>query len=204
FKTTRFFISELRSHDPYRKLGEFLVNKSGSFLDLPCCGFETVTYMLEGKVQQEDFAGHKGTFGPGESQWMTAGHGIVHSEIPLRLPRKQEDERAYGLQLWINCQKSTRYVNHSTRNSLMVRSHALDRKMELLSKSLLESHTASSLKSIPPHRQCSSTSRWTRTQPSHKPSETYNGFFYVLSGTAYIGDPNSQPEAKARHTLLFS
>ena len=45
-------------------------------------GFETVTYMLKGEFNHEDFCGHKGHLGPGDLQWMTAGRGIVHSEMP--------------------------------------------------------------------------------------------------------------------------
>ena len=79
---------ELRDHDPFLMLDEFNVDKNGSFPDHPHRGFETVTYMLEGQFQHEDFAGYKGyigpTIGPGDLQWMTAGRGIVHSEMPVK------------------------------------------------------------------------------------------------------------------------
>ncbi|KAF9090891.1 hypothetical protein BGX23_005625, partial [Mortierella sp. AD031] len=57
---------ELRNHDPFLMLDEFNVDKNGGFPDHPHRGFETVTYMLEGQFQHEDFAGHKGTIGPGD------------------------------------------------------------------------------------------------------------------------------------------
>ncbi|KAK3812670.1 MAG: RmlC-like cupin domain-containing protein [Linnemannia gamsii] len=91
---------ELRNHDPFLMLDEFNVDKNGGFPDHPHRGFETVTYMLEGQFQHEDFAGHKGTIGPGDLQWMTAGRGIVHSEMPVK-----SQTRAHGLQLWINLPK---------------------------------------------------------------------------------------------------
>src|SRR5262249_32659220 len=50
--------------------------------DHPHRGFETITYMLEGQFEHEDSAGHKGVLRPGDVQWMTAGAGIVHSEMP--------------------------------------------------------------------------------------------------------------------------
>ncbi|KAF9926079.1 hypothetical protein BGZ65_007440 [Modicella reniformis] len=75
---------ELRNHDPFLMLDEFDVDKNGGFPDHPHRGFETVTYMLEGQFQHEDFAGHKGTIGPGDFQWMTAGRGIVYSETPVK------------------------------------------------------------------------------------------------------------------------
>ena len=54
--------------------------------------------MLEGKFEHEDFGGHRGIIGPGDLQWMTAGRGIIHAEMPLLEP----GERARGLQLWVN------------------------------------------------------------------------------------------------------
>lgn len=56
--------------------------------------------MKQGTVLHEDFKGHKGEIGPGDVQWMTAGKGIVHSEIP-----KSKDEYSIGFQLWINLKK---------------------------------------------------------------------------------------------------
>ena len=58
-----------------------------------------VTYMLEGSFQHEDFCGHRGTINPGDLQWMTAGRGIVHAEMP------SGDGDNVGLQLWINLRR---------------------------------------------------------------------------------------------------
>lgn len=63
----------------------------------PHRGFETVTYMLAGRVRHRDNAGNEGLLGPGSVQWMTAGRGIVHSEMP-----EQEDGLLSGFQLWVN------------------------------------------------------------------------------------------------------
>jgi redox-sensitive bicupin YhaK (pirin superfamily) len=69
--------------------------------DHPHRGFETVTYVLEGEMEHEDSAGHKGALGPGDVQWMTAGAGIVHSEMPSA--RIQErGGRVHGFQVWVN------------------------------------------------------------------------------------------------------
>jgi redox-sensitive bicupin YhaK (pirin superfamily) len=69
--------------------------------DHPHRGFETVTYMLEGEGQHEDSAGHRGVLRPGDVQWMTAGRGIVHSEMPSdRI--QQVGGRVHGFQLWVN------------------------------------------------------------------------------------------------------
>src|SRR5216117_1203346 len=69
--------------------------------DHPHRGFETVTYMLEGEFEHEDSAGHRGVIRPGDVQWMTAGAGIVHSEMPSRRIR-DEGGRIHGFQIWVN------------------------------------------------------------------------------------------------------
>jgi redox-sensitive bicupin YhaK (pirin superfamily) len=63
----------------------------------PHRGFETVTYLLAGRMRHRDSAGHEGIIKPGGVQWMTAGRGLVHSEMP-----KQEEGLLYGFQLWVN------------------------------------------------------------------------------------------------------
>jgi len=69
--------------------------------DHPHRGFETVTYMLEGEMEHEDSAGHRGALRTGDVQWMTAGAGIVHSEMPSRRIMEQGG-RVHGFQIWIN------------------------------------------------------------------------------------------------------
>lgn len=69
--------------------------------DHPHRGFETVTYVLDGEFEHEDSAGHRGTLRPGDVQWMTAGAGIVHSEMPSRQIR-DAGGRVHGFQIWVN------------------------------------------------------------------------------------------------------
>jgi quercetin 2,3-dioxygenase len=69
--------------------------------DHPHRGFETVTYMLEGEFEHEDSAGHRGLLRPGDVQWMTAGAGIVHSEMPSSAIRSHGG-RVHGFQIWVN------------------------------------------------------------------------------------------------------
>jgi len=75
----------------------FNTSLPGGFPDHPHRGFETVTYMLSGGMAHQDFRGHKGVIGPGDVQWMTAGKGILHAEMPTSFT-----ERSIGFQLWIN------------------------------------------------------------------------------------------------------
>jgi quercetin 2,3-dioxygenase len=69
--------------------------------DHPHRGFETVTYVLEGEMEHEDSAGHRGSLRAGDVQWMTAGAGIIHSEEPSRAMR-EKGGRVHGFQIWIN------------------------------------------------------------------------------------------------------
>ncbi|XP_037025043.1 pirin-like [Bradysia coprophila] len=92
---------ELKNFDPFLLLDEFKSSSEAvsGFPDHPHRGFETVTYVLptsQGSFQHEDFCGHKGTIEPGALQWMTAGRGIVHSEMPFG------SGVGHGLQLWVN------------------------------------------------------------------------------------------------------
>jgi hypothetical protein len=63
----------------------------------PHRGFETVTYMLDGRMRHEDSEGNRGDLGPGDVQWMTAARGVIHSEMP-----QQTEGRMRGFQLWLN------------------------------------------------------------------------------------------------------
>jgi hypothetical protein len=69
--------------------------------DHPHRGFETVTYVLEGEMEHEDSAGHRGSLRASDVQWMTAGAGIIHSEEPSRALR-EKGGRVHGFQIWIN------------------------------------------------------------------------------------------------------
>jgi redox-sensitive bicupin YhaK (pirin superfamily) len=69
--------------------------------DHPHRGFETVTYVLDGEMEHEDSAGHRGKLGPGDVQWMTAGRGIVHSEMPSSA-MQERGGAVHGFQIWVN------------------------------------------------------------------------------------------------------
>jgi hypothetical protein len=87
--------------DPFLLLDEIHSDNPDDYLPgfptHPHRGFETVTYVLDGAMEHRDSLGYHGHLGPGSAQWMTAGHGIVHSEMPL-----QEQGRMWGFQLWVN------------------------------------------------------------------------------------------------------
>lgn len=87
--------------DPFLLFDEFKSDRAGDYIagfpDHPHRGFETVTYMLAGRMEHRDHRGNRGNLVAGSVQWMTAGRGIVHSEMP-----QQEDGLMWGFQLWVN------------------------------------------------------------------------------------------------------
>jgi redox-sensitive bicupin YhaK (pirin superfamily) len=88
-------------HDPFLMLDEFFSDDPDDYLAgfpaHPHRGFETVTYMLDGRMQHKDNHGNTGDLGPGDVQWMSAASGIIHSEMP-----QQSEGRMRGFQLWLN------------------------------------------------------------------------------------------------------
>ncbi|KAL7007739.1 RNA pol II transcription cofactor [Cystobasidiomycetes sp. EMM_F5] len=97
-----------RNFTPFLLLDDFTVGKGAGFPDHPHRGMTTVTYMLEGYVQHEDSKGHKGTIGPGELQFMQAGKGILHAEMPLH---EEGMPDPHGLQLWIDLKKDKKMMD---------------------------------------------------------------------------------------------
>lgn len=101
-KLLRVLTADLqRRLDPFLMLDEFRSDNPNDYLagfpDHPHRGFETVTYMLAGRMRHRDSAGHEGLLTAGGVQWMTAGRGVIHSELP-----EQEDGLMHGFQLWVN------------------------------------------------------------------------------------------------------
>ena len=92
---------ELMAHDPFLMLDAFYSDDPDSYLagfpNHPHRGFETVTYLIQGKMEHNDSRGNRGLLEPGGAQFMRAGSGIIHSEMP-----RQENGLMWGYQLWVN------------------------------------------------------------------------------------------------------
>ena len=106
--------------DPFLLLDAFRSDNPDDYIagfpPHPHRGFETVTYLLDGRMRHKDNAGNEGVIEPGGIQWMTAGRGIIHSEMP-----EQEDGRLEGFQLWVNLPASHKmtepaYQEHDASN----------------------------------------------------------------------------------------
>jgi redox-sensitive bicupin YhaK (pirin superfamily) len=95
--------------DPFLLLDEFQSDDPNDYIagfpEHPHRGFETVTYMIEGAMEHRDSVGNRGRLVAGSAQWMTAGRGIVHSEMP-----KQERGLMWGFQLWVNLPRARKMI----------------------------------------------------------------------------------------------
>jgi redox-sensitive bicupin YhaK (pirin superfamily) len=99
----------MRDFDPFLLMDEMgplelAPNSHQGFPDHPHRGFETVTYLLEGRFEHRDSRGNAGKLNPGDVQWMTAGAGLVHSEMPER-EFQRAGGRMHGFQVWVNLPK---------------------------------------------------------------------------------------------------
>uniref|UniRef100_A0ACD5X6M9 Uncharacterized protein n=1 Tax=Avena sativa TaxID=4498 RepID=A0ACD5X6M9_AVESA len=187
---------ELRNLDPFLMLDEFSVSKPAGFPDHPHRGFETVTYMLEGAFTHQDFSGHKGTIRTGDVQWMTAGRGIVHSEMPA------SDGVQKGLQLWINLASKDKMIE--------------PRYQELQSKDISYAEKDGvEVRIIAGEAFGVRSPVYTRTptmymdftmQPGsqlHQPIPAgWNAFVYIIEGEGSFGRKNAAP-ATAHHCLVL-
>ncbi|XP_027342097.1 pirin-like protein [Abrus precatorius] len=187
---------ELKYFDPFLVLDEFSVTAPAGFPDHPHRGFETVTYMLEGAIRHEDFEGHKGTIEAGDLQWMTAGRGIVHSEMPVGQGTQK------GLQLWINLASKDKMIE--------------PRYQEVLSKDIAEGvEDGMKVRVIAGEALGIKSPIYTRTPTmfldfSLKPGahlqqpipKSWNAFIYVLEGEGVFGNLKSQP-TNSHHILLL-
>lgn len=115
-KLTRVLTQDLqRRLDPFLMLDAFRNDNPDDYIsgfpDHPHRGFETVTYMIAGRMRHRDSAGNEGLLGPGGVQWMTAGSGLIHSELP-----EQEQGLMEGFQLWLNLPAKHKMIKPSYRD----------------------------------------------------------------------------------------
>jgi quercetin 2,3-dioxygenase len=200
--------------DPFLMLDEFYSDNPRDYIAgfpaHPHRGFETVTYMLDGHMRHEDHMGNRGDLGPGDVQWMTAAHGIIHSEMP-----QQTAGRLRGFQLWLNLpssekMKPARYRDIPSREIPRV---ALARGGEMrviAGAAEVDGHTTSG--------PINAVGARVTTDPLfvdvHLPARaeftlpieaSYNAFLYTYEGSAEIGPADAaQPLAPRSAGVLSS
>ncbi|GAA0148823.1 transcription cofactor [Lithospermum erythrorhizon] len=185
---------ELRNLDPFLMLDEFEVKPPAAFPEHPHRGFETVTYMLQGAANHQDFAGHKGTIWPGDVQWMTAGRGIVHSESPA------DDSIQKGFQLWVNLSSKDKMIEPAYQE---LPKEDIPRAEKDGVKVIVIAGEAMGVRSPVFTRTPTMYLDFT-LQPSTEYHQTipesWNAFAYIFEGEGYFGIPNGKPVSA--HNLL--
>jgi len=172
--------------------------------DHPHRGFETVTYMLDGKFEHKDSRGNAGKLGPGDVQWMTAGAGVVHSEMPER-EFAQKGGQLHGFQLWVNLPRKDKMIN--------------PRYQDIPSPKIPVSQTADGLvtaKVIAGEALGNRAVIETRTpityihftlQPGASITQPvpreYNAFVYVIRGQGLFGSDNQKQPAHRGQIITF-
>ncbi|XP_004515582.1 pirin-like protein isoform X2 [Cicer arietinum] len=188
--------SELKNLDPFVLLYHFSVSPPGGFQDHPHRGFESVTYMLEGGITHQDFAGHKGTIRAGDIQWMTVGRGIIHSEMPAEANNN-------ALQLWINLSANDKMIEPKYKE-------VPSEKIVTAEKEGVE------VKVIAGKAMGVDSAVYTRTpimfldfsmipgtELHQSIPESWNSFAYIIEGEGVFGSQNSSPIV-AHHVIVFT
>jgi redox-sensitive bicupin YhaK (pirin superfamily) len=194
---------KLRNFSPFLMLDHFSIKPGAGFPDHPHRGQETITYLLKGAVDHEDFAGHKGTIETGDLQFMTAGRGIVHAEMPHQNPDGSEN---VGLQLWVdlpqklkNCEPRYRDLRASEIPQVEVDDGKV--KIKVISG---QSHGVDSVKEL------AYTPVWlldVTIKPSGKLQQNlpvgWNAFAYTLDGTVTFGEGKDVQKVDKYHNTVF-
>jgi redox-sensitive bicupin YhaK (pirin superfamily) len=168
--------------------------------DHPHRGFETVTYILEGAIEHEDSQGNRGRIGPGDVQWMTAGSGVIHSELPSEEIRRNGG-RVHGFQLWVNLPRRDKMMApryQELRAADIPTATSDDGKVTVTVIAGESLGTQATIDTRTPiaylHVRLAAGARFTQSLP-----QTYNAFAFVISGQATFGDRI----ARENDTVLF-
>jgi quercetin 2,3-dioxygenase len=180
------YISEF---DPFLLLDEMgpmdvKPGKQKGFPDHPHRGFETVTYLLNGKFEHKDSQGHAGTISAGDVQWMTAGSGVIHSEMPEKEFSKNGG-KLHGFQLWVNLPKSNKMMKP---------------RYQEIPQSKIPSGTTKEMGNVSVKVIAGESLGARITQPV---PEEYNAFAYVIKGKALFEQSNNSNKIIERENLVI-
>lgn len=193
---------DLPMHDPFLLLDAFGSDRPDDYIagfpPHPHRGFETVTYLLAGRMRHQDSAGHEGVIEPGGIQWMTAGRGIVHAEMP-----EQEDGLLQGFQLWINLPAANKMDAPAYQEYSAGEIPVEDRDGARI---VVISGTTAQGTQGPVKQPLTDPSYFDITLPPGGSFEEplagdYNAFIYVITGQLELQDLDAQPATVAQDTL---
>ena len=195
----------LNTLDPFLLLDAFGSDQPqdyiGGFPPHPHRGFETVTYMLAGKMRHKDSAGNEGVIETGGVQWMTAGKGIIHSEMP-----EQEDGLLAGFQLWVNLPAAHKMTTpkYQEKNSSEI---AEEKRQDGTRIKVIAGETSLGTKGVVKNDFVSPTYWDVHLAGGSLLEESlpkdHNGFVYVIEGEITVGE-ESKPVAKGQLAVLSS
>ena len=193
----------LRNFSPFLMLDHFSIAPGAGFPDHPHRGQETITYLLKGAVDHEDFAGNKGTIETGDLQFMTAGRGIMHAEMPRQ---NADGSSNVGMQLWVDLPEKLKKCEpryRDLRASEIPEIKADDDKVKIKIISG-QSHGKDSVQEL------AYTPVWifdVTIAPGGKVSQTlpvgWNAFAYTLKGSTAFGAGTNQTTVGQYHNVVF-
>ena len=192
----------IRHLDPFLLLDEMgplelLPQETKGFPDHPHRGFVTVTYLLEGKFEHRDSQGNSGKLGPGDVQWMTAGSGLVHSEMPEKEFAKTGG-RLHGFQLWINLRKTDKWIKPNyqdvpSRKIPIARTADGKVSVKVIAGNSLDAKAV--INTLTPILYLHFTLQPGGEVVQHVP-KNYNAFAYVINGKGMFGKDKTIVEEK--------
>jgi redox-sensitive bicupin YhaK (pirin superfamily) len=157
--------------------------------DHPHRGFETVTYVLDGAIEHGDSQGNRGRIGPGDVQWMSAGSGVIHSEMPSAEIRR-DGGRLHGFQLWVNLPRRDKMMQpryQELRAAEIPTATSADGRTTVTVIAGESLGTRATIDTRTPimylHVRLAAGARFTQAVP-----QTYNAFAFLISGAATFGD----------------
>ena len=172
--------------------------------DHPHRGFETVTYMLEGQFEHKDSRGNAGKIGPGDVQWMTAGAGVVHSEMPEK-NLAQTGGRLHGFQLWVNLPRKDKMISPRYQD-IPSSNIPLSKSADSLVTVKVIAGEALGIKAIIETRTPIMYLHFT-LQPGASVTQAvpkeYNAFAYVIEGQGLFGSDNQKQLAHRGQIITF-
>ena len=195
--------AKLRNFSPFLMLDHFTIHPGAGFPDHPHRGQETITYLLKGAVDHEDFAGNSGTIEAGDLQFMTAGKGIMHAEMPRQ---NADGSPNVGMQLWVDLPAKLKKCEpryRDLRASEIPEIEVDDKKVSIKIISG-QSHGTDSVQEL------AYTPVWIfdlTIKPGGKVTQPlpagWNAFAYMLSGAVAFGVGKDQTTVGQYHNVVF-
>ena len=181
--------TQINSVDPFLLLDSFETDQRNDYIagfpNHPHRGFETVTYLLAGRMRHKDNNGYEGIIGPGDIQWMTAGRGIIHSEMP-----EQEDGLLKGFQLWINLPSNAKMIapSYQEHPSSSIPTEQLSKggKIRVIAGQT-DQGTIGLVKNVHTDPIYLDVKLKPNEEFNQRIPETHSSFIYVIEGEIHIG-----------------